>query len=175
MSDSALVSKWEAPGFGSLPFIVTVSLSKLLTLLHTQSLISLEMYIWYLLEDFGKQAGLMGEWSFSKVLRFQSTLIGSKAWFARKLLSFHSHQKWMTPSVIHFEIKNYKPLILVSSIQQIFNYLSNCSLCGQRVLQLVWLSKFIFWSVVLWQQKLGILQIIYWKEAEGSSGPYLWI
>lgn len=79
MNDSTLVIKWEAPGFGKLPFIVTVSLSKLLTLLHIQSLISLEIYIWYLLEDFGKQAGLMWEWSSSKALRFQSTLTVSKA------------------------------------------------------------------------------------------------
>ena len=116
MNDSTLVIKWEAPGFGNVPFIVTVSLSKLLTLLHTQNLISLEIYIWYLLEDFGKQAGLMWEWSSLKILRLQSTLTVSKVWFVRKL-SFHSHQKWMTPSVIHFEIKNCKPLILVSSIK----------------------------------------------------------
>ena len=78
MNDSTLVIKWEAPGFGNVPFIVTVSLSKLLTLLHTQNLISLEIYVWYLLEDFGKQAGLMWEWSSLKILRLQSTLTVSK-------------------------------------------------------------------------------------------------
>ena len=97
MSDSALVSKWEAPGLAVFPLLSQYHFLNS-SLSSTQSLISLEMYIWYLLEDFEKQAGLMGEWSSSKVLRFQSTLTGSKAWLESYYLSIHIKNEWLLQS-----------------------------------------------------------------------------
>lgn len=156
MNVSTLVIK-EAPGFGNLPLLSQYHFLNSSTLLHIQSLISLEIYIWYPWR-FWKASRFKWEWSSSKVLRFQSTLTVSKAWFVRKLLSFHSYRKWMTPSVIHFKLKNYKPLILAfNQIKQIFNYLQLFSLWSESSSAGLTFQVHLLECCTLDSKKLGIL------------------